>query len=121
MDIGFTGTRKGMSNAQKRTLEILLYAMSDDGEADNVLHHGGEAHSDTEAAEIATGRFTHTRRHHPASKASKDLLGRNRDIVDASAILIAAPDSLLERIRSGTWYTVRYARRAGVPVILLDP
>ena len=121
MDIGFTGTRKGMSEPQKIGLSRLLYALSADGEIDGLtFHHGGEPHADKEAANIARGRFWATQNHRPAKKDAAHLLKRNRDIVEASEILIAAPDSLEERQRSGTWYTVRYARKQGVPVIILD-
>jgi hypothetical protein len=49
---------------------------------------------------------------------------RNRHIVDAAAstgMLIAAPRTLDEELRSGTWSAIRYARKEGVPVCLLDP
>jgi len=122
MDIGFTGTRKGMSDSQKIALDHLLNAISGDVyQGDGlVFHHGGEPHSDKEAADIARGRFWATQRHRPAKKDAKHLLKRNREIVKASEFLIAAPDSLTERQRSGTWYTVRYARETEVPVIILD-
>jgi len=42
----------------------------------------------------------------------KEYLDRNRDIVDDGEILIAAPFGKEVR-RSGTWYTIRYARRIG--------
>lgn len=43
----------------------------------------------------------------------KSYLERNKDIVNAVDYLIAAPDGP-ERLRSGTWSTVRYAKRQGV-------
>lgn len=43
----------------------------------------------------------------------KEYLDRNKDIVDAVDFLIAAPDGP-ERLRSGTWSTVRYAKKTGV-------
>lgn len=45
-------------------------------------------------------------------------LVRDRMIVDGSDVLLAFPRSPVERRRSGTWYTVRYARRTAVPVRL---
>jgi len=50
----------------------------------------------------------------------KPYLERNRNIVDAVEILIAFPDGP-ERIRSGTWSTIRYARKTNVPDILFWP
>lgn len=43
----------------------------------------------------------------------KPYLERNKDIVNACDFLIAAPDGP-ERVRSGTWSTVRYAKKVGV-------
>jgi hypothetical protein len=37
-------------------------------------------------------------------------LDRNRAMVDLSHTTLAAPDSMKERLRSGTWATVRYTR-----------
>jgi hypothetical protein len=50
----------------------------------------------------------------------REYLQRNRDIVDATDVLLAAPDGP-ERVRSGTWSTVRYAYRAGRGVLLVMP
>ncbi len=44
---------------------------------------------------------------------SKPFLDRNKDIVNAVDFLIAAPDGP-EKQRSGTWSTVRYAKKVGV-------
>lgn len=54
---------------------------------------------------------------HPA----KPPLDRNKDIVRAGDLLIACPKEQKEIIRSGTWTTVRYARRIGRPFIVIDP
>src|SRR5262245_41796084 len=40
-------------------------------------------------------------------------LVRNRDIVEETDLLIAAPANAVEHLQSGTWCTVRYARRSG--------
>jgi predicted Rossmann fold nucleotide-binding protein DprA/Smf involved in DNA uptake len=51
----------------------------------------------------------------------KAPLDRNRDIVDAAAVLIAAPKEMTETLRSGTWATVRYARKQGKQVWIVWP
>ncbi len=48
-------------------------------------------------------------------------LTRNKRIVDASAVLVACPQSPEEEARSGTWSTVLYARQQGKPVYLVLP
>jgi hypothetical protein len=56
-------------------------------------------------------------RHH--ASAGKEL-DRNRAIVAAVDVLVAAPLEDREVQRSGTWATVRSARRKGIPVVMLS-
>lgn len=51
----------------------------------------------------------------------RDYLQRDRDIVDASSILFATPAEYVERQRSGTWYSIRYAKSVGKPVVIVWP
>ncbi len=51
----------------------------------------------------------------------KPYLARNRDIVNAADVLIAGPGGMEEIMRSGTWATVRYARKKQKPVIIVYP
>lgn len=46
-------------------------------------------------------------------------LSRNRAIVGRVDEMVAAPESDVEVLRSGTWATVRYSRRAGRPVAVV--
>jgi len=50
-------------------------------------------------------------------EAKELLLARNRKMVDVSNLLLAVWDGS----PGGTAYTVRYAQKAGVPVLRLDP
>lgn len=50
----------------------------------------------------------------------KPPLERNKDIVNVCDILLAAPKGPEEQ-RSGTWSTVRYARKVGKPVVIFWP
>ena len=50
----------------------------------------------------------------------KPYILRNHDIVDACSTLIAGPHRP-EYIRSGTWSTVRYARKQNRTVIIVEP
>ena len=62
-----------------------------------------------------------------AYKVAKDIrlpkkpLIRNRDIVRETAVLIATPEQTIEQLRSGTWATVRYARKMNRPTVLIFP
>ena len=51
----------------------------------------------------------------------KAHLARNRDIVDNSDVLVATPRTVEEELRSGTWATIRYARKRFLPIIIIDP
>ena len=50
----------------------------------------------------------------------KPYMKRNQDIVDASDILIATPHGP-EEVRSGTWATIRRARKKGIPIYIVYP
>lgn len=64
-----------------------------------------------------------TRAHMPADKVmdSEPYLVRDKKIVKDADVMIATPHSYVEIVRSGTWATVRYARKAGKPIYLILP
>jgi hypothetical protein len=117
--MGFTGTRHGMTNEQEQEFKKLI--MAKDFEE---FHHGMCNGSDEQAHHIVEEekqnvkiighppKFTGSLASLPCyflMKADTYLI-RNRNIVDATDILVATPDTK-ERPRSGTWSTVRYARK----------
>jgi hypothetical protein len=135
--VGFTGTRKGMSEHQKMMLisklsEIMLFYGAADVQIE--FHHGCCVGADVEADGIARNHnckmFLHpsndikTRVHceEPGDVVykTKPPLVRDQDIVDAVDFLIAAPRSDNRIQRSGTWTTVRYfEKKLGVPPTIL--
>lgn len=110
--IGFTGTRKGMSDTQKRAFEFTMRLF----QGVLVFHHGDCEGADKEAHRILKPMTWVSIRKHPAGS---NPLQRDREIVAAVSLLIAAPSGDLERLRSGTWATVRYARAKGIPIVML--
>jgi len=50
-----------------------------------------------------------------------DYLARNHFIVAYSEELVAAPKSNKEELRSGTWATIRYARKRKRMVTIIYP
>ena len=110
MNIGFTGTRRGMSPRQLDDLRTYLRNRM------GTLHHGDAVGADRQAEEIASS-YGYVIRAYPAVRGHE--LERNRVIVAACDLLIAAPYEDDEILRSGTWATVRYARVAHKTVILL--
>jgi len=47
------------------------------------------------------------------TREEKEYLVRDHDIVDECDLLIVVPKTRKEELRSGTWATVRYARKQG--------
>ena len=126
--IGFTGTRYGMTVAQRRTLRLFLA-----NGAGREFHHGDCVGADAEAHDIAVAFGFEPVIHPPvidilrAFKDSRRILAprkyrtRNRDIVRNTSLLIAAPAGAVEKVRSGTWWTVRFARKLGCAIVIIFP
>jgi hypothetical protein len=131
--IGFTGTREPLTEAQTASLRRLLEQQKTTHGA-HTLHHGDCVGADATAHAIAKELGYSIVIHPPTSNAMRaELAGegdvvenplpyleRNRKIVDAVGALVACPKGPEER-RSGTWFTVRYALRMGVPVVVVWP
>lgn len=128
--IGFTGTRKGMTPEQREVFRIRMIAFSLGGFISE-WHDGSAIGSDAQARELVRElRRVHFRElkihsHPPLDDRQmvhldadvyynpKKFLDRDHDIVDASDDLIACPRMMKEELRSGTWATIRYARKKG--------
>lgn len=141
--IGFTGTREGMTEAQAEAFRIELRKYVKEHPCHNSLgvgyefHHGACVGSDERAVLIGYQEFVATYVAHPSeltgltSITAMGMSGRvygemppllrNQDIVDAVEILFATPKTDAEEKRSGTWATVRMARKKPIPVIVIGP
>lgn len=141
--IGFTGTSRGMNALQKINLRFFLgdlFRPALNGEPRIEFHHGDCIGADDEAATIAKGigfwvvahpGFPKGKRDDTVFRAfnphsdvvldPKEFIARDHDIVDVSDYMVAAPHTDRELIRSGTWATVRYARKKNKPVTLVFP
>lgn len=140
MLVGVTGTTMGATPEQEEQLRYIL------GTTVTVLHHGDAFGVDALAFQLfctlRTQRQDSVIRRvvmHPPSQPDKraftsidPLLGdemrpeapyliRDRAIVNETELLVAVPASPTEQLRSGTWATVRYARRAGRLIIRINP
>lgn len=142
--MGFTGTRQGMTPAQKKVFERLVWTNPE------TFHHGDCVGADSDAHDIVVAcletpplnvlsrtrivihpPITETEAHQKlrANKAdqytievlpAKPHLERNRDIVDACDVLVATPKTRTKH-RSGTWSTITYAKRMGKLVCIIYP
>ena len=129
MKIGFTGTREGMSQHQKEQF-ILTMLELDPLE----FHHGDCEGADAEAHDIVREFLPHVwivvyppksdyRRAFKTGDETKEpesYLSRDKKIVEATDFLIGAPKSNTEIIRSGTWATIRHARKMHGLLKILD-
>lgn len=130
--IGFSGTRRGLTGPQSDTLRSVL---KQQGEAVS-YSHGQAIGADAEFARTVRGLYPFAFIvAHPCTLASqrdrtapadtvltaKPPLLRNKDIVAACDLLIACPAGMEETLRSGTWSTIRWARKAGKRVIIVWP
>lgn len=129
MKLGFTGTRRGLSELQVMVLARVLTALHP-----KQFLHGDCVGSDEAAHDLVRiieptceiilhppmKEGTRARTRPDKSHPPRPYLQRNRDIVDGCDILVATPGGP-ERTRSGTWSTVRYAHKEGVPTIVVMP
>jgi hypothetical protein len=128
--IGFTGTQRGMTAAQKKVFQGMISLYQPSG-----FHHGDCIGADAQAHDIVTEiiGFGIITIHPPIDnrkraykkgykiEEEKSYLDRNMDIVMASDILIATPKDYEEKVRSGTWATIRYANKARLKTIIIYP
>lgn len=130
MIIGFTGTRHGMTEAQKVKVRHYLSTL----EGNPVFHHGMCVGADRQAHDIALACGYYIIGHPPTDKKLYDpcygcnerredkyYTARNRDIVDESEVLIATPNTIEPVSGSGTWGTINYASRVGKRRIVIRP
>ena len=128
MKIGFTGSRLGMTPVQYRAVRQLLAQLRSKIDS---CHHGDCLGADESFHNLAR-LFKLKLIIHPPTKPNfrafldgdetrepKDYLIRNKEMVDEVDRLIACPHTRKEVLRSGTWATVRYARKKGVLVTIL--
>lgn len=123
--VGFTGTQVGMAPRQRSAFAEELSSLS------GSFHHGDCVGADEEAHAIARGTGWWIVVHPPLNPAkrawcqgdvilpAKDYLPRNHDIAAVTEILLATPKTMREELYSGTWATVRYARKLGRPVRII--
>jgi hypothetical protein len=114
-----------MTDEQEERVRNFLYMLSISSQRTVIqdFHHGDCVGADEQAAKLAA-KFGYHIIGHPPIEASgranfpsaierdpKPFLARNLDIVRESELILATPKEYDEVRRSGTWATIRYARR----------
>jgi hypothetical protein len=132
--IGFTGTQAGMTSLQKERFTSSLLELLGSNEFAE-FHHGDCIGADLNAHYIVRQHYTDTKIiiHPPIIpdkralcegdeyREEKEYLVRNHDIVDDTGFLIACPKGFKEERYSGTWATIRYARKLNKPIAIIWP
>jgi len=127
--LGFTGTRRGMTDEQRRACAALLERVRPEE-----VHHGDAIGADAEMHDLARAAGLIVVVHPPLNPSHRAFCtgdrtdpprphkARDRAVVDAADLVLgtpAAPEA--EGPHSGTWYTLRYAKRMGKPVVIIWP
>ncbi len=130
-DVGFTGSQHGLTDYQQRWLRNHFR----DNRNIGWLHHGDCIGADTEAHTLAMMAGILIHKHPPlddtkqahmtaeymVEEEPEEYLVRNANIVRATEYLIAMPNGRPEELRSGTWATIRSARRQGKTIYIVWP
>jgi hypothetical protein len=131
--LAFTGTRRGMTPAQRAALTQVLPVLPE-----RVLHGGAVgADNDFDFWIVAAGMPPENIEVYPVGDERLHFwrrlekrtvhngywwpLARNRVMVERCDALLACPAEPTEVLRSGTWATIRYARAAGKPITIICP
>lgn len=130
MKIGITGTRSGLTDFQKRNIELFL---KKSWQPNAELHHGDCVGADAEVAAVAKNLGYIIVCHPPVKDELRAMFpshhtenplsyfARNRNIVDRTDHLIVAPYQNQWQPNGGTWYTHDYAEKKGKPVTIFYP
>lgn len=129
--LGFTGTRKPLTEAQKTMLVSAFVGFRESGVL--WMRNGDCVGADEYAGRIwkSIGGRIHLhppsnprlRAHLPAdaSEEPTPYLARNRHIVDGSAMLVGTPFEAVNQFRGGTWSTLHYAHGKHLPTMTILP
>jgi hypothetical protein len=136
-DVGFTGSRNGVTPQQRRQLELYVALFPQT----IIVHHGDCVGADAAFDEICRnaglqrtihpghnrdgaaptrafcGRFVNSRGQAPKTMAPLGFRERDKIIATISDVVFACPDGP-ERLYSGTWATVRDRRKNRVSRVL---
>ena len=136
INIGFTGSRNGFTLKQVQIFSAILQEILKSNQYTHYdFHHGCCKGADLEAAEIfrkilpegnivqypPTNMNFATINEADKVLPPKPFLERNHDIVDACSFMIAVSSTRKEQQRSGTWATIRYAKKQNKLVEIIFP
>lgn len=131
--IGISGTRDGMTDAQKETFLNYVNTLAMANPTLQYFHQGQCVGVDVEAARAIKKHFNmlvvshHVKKEllglctNDIVKQAKGYFARNRDIVNSSDLMFIIPKEDKPQSTGGTWYTYKYALANNKPVLLILP
>ncbi len=130
-NVGFTGTRHGMTLLQHGAMRQQVLDLGVNG---IVAHHGDCIGADAQFHRIVrqeiggwiVGHLPADATHAAGCEFDEKRdplthMKRNREIVRAADVMLAAPFDMEEQERGGTWATIRMARKAKKPLRIVWP
>jgi hypothetical protein len=133
--LGMTGTRFGMIVKQEAGFVAAIMRIKNKHRKIVEWHHGDCVGADEQSHYLIRAIDKNIAIHiHPPvdtdlqAKMPADVyydpkthFARNRDIVDATDMLIATPYTQRRESKGGTWYTINYALKMGKPALIIWP
>jgi len=134
--VSFSGSQHGLTNKQEEELLGLLRQLKPELGIHGACIGGDDIFdklcvmegidrlvfpSNHLAKRIPNQELLHRQPPRVTIRPPKQALDRNRDIITAGDVLIACPRQQYEIVRSGTWTTIRAAKKVGMVVYILKP
>lgn len=128
MKLGMTGNRNGISTEAKKFLINFLNTREI-----QEVHHGDCLGADADFHNLCQERNIKIIIHPPDDNKlraycksdnilpSKKYIDRNHDIINETDTLIAFPPTEIEILRSGSWATIRYAKKKNKKLFIVYP
>ena len=130
LEMGLTGTRDGMTPPQQEIVASLLDKLQP-----AIGRHGDCIGADAQFHALCLDRTLRIVIHPPTNPKyrawcegenvellpERPYIVRDHAMVDAVGVLVATPRTPDEFLRSGTWATVRYARKVHRELYLISP
>jgi hypothetical protein len=131
MKMGFTGTQDGMTDDQVAVIVEVITELTEMTE----MHHGDCIGADEQFFTIVREQLPNVKiiGHIPdvddkrafcKNDVERDplpYLVRNKNIVAEADVMLATPMGPERKRGSGTWATIRYARKAGIRLAIIWP
>jgi hypothetical protein len=128
--LGVTASRTGLTRDQKDVFKFVAHTVKP-----YEFHDGDCIGGDEQAHHIIRTEFPRcymvghppenpkqrARQMYHRAHPAKGYIERNHEIVDMVDYMIALPNSKKEKKRSGTWATIRYARKLGRKLTIIYP